>query len=144
MNGWAGRRGRWQRAGWLAACCALLWLIPAFGQVAESQPRLLSQAWLESAAVEHPRAELERAAFVRRHLDGRLRGLKPVGLRSEACLYTLAPRSDFVIRPHEANPDVVVVSACSGHGFKHSAAVGESIAQSLLGARPHCDLSSFG
>lgn len=64
MNGWAGRRGRWQRAGWLAACCALLWLIPAFGQVAESQPRLLSQAWLESAAVEHPRAELERAAFV--------------------------------------------------------------------------------
>jgi sarcosine oxidase len=85
----------------------------------------------------------ERAAFVGRHLNGRLRGVKPAGLRSEACLYTLAPRSDFVIRPHDASPDVVVVSACSGHGFKHSAAVGESIAQTLLGARPHCDLSSF-
>ncbi len=85
----------------------------------------------------------ERARFFARHLRGRIIGLREHGLRSEACLYTLAPRSDFVVRPHDANPDVVVVSACSGHGFKHSAAVGESVAQSLLGARAHCDLSPF-
>lgn len=85
----------------------------------------------------------ERAGFVDRHLQGRMLGLRSAVVHSSSCLYTLAPRSDFVIRPHGDNPDVLVVSACSGHGFKHSAAVGESVAQTLLHERPHCDLSPF-
>jgi sarcosine oxidase len=94
-------------------------------------------------AVDRRVEDVERAAFIDQHLRGRVAGLRPAGLRSESCLYTLAPRSDFVIRPHDDNPDVLVVSACSGHGFKHSAAVGESLAQLLLHERPRCDLSPF-
>jgi len=39
---------------------------------------------------------------------------------------------------------VFVVSACSGHGFKHSPAIGEAVAQRLTGHAPEVDLSAFG
>ncbi|MFZ1994734.1 MAG: hypothetical protein WAU75_11545, partial [Solirubrobacteraceae bacterium] len=42
---------------------------------------------------------------------------------------------------HEA---VLIVSACSGHGFKHSPAIGEAVAQWLTGDVPGVDLSAFG
>ncbi len=45
--------------------------------------------------------------------------------RSAACVYTCAPDADFVIGPLDESERITVVSACSGHGFKHSAAVGE-------------------
>jgi sarcosine oxidase len=35
------------------------------------------------------------------------------------------------------------VSACSGHGFKHSPAIGEAVAQWLTGRQPAIDLSAF-
>jgi len=34
-------------------------------------------------------------------------------------------------------------SACSGHGFKHSAAVGEALAQKALGELPTVDFASL-
>jgi sarcosine oxidase len=41
---------------------------------------------------------------------------------------------------------VLIVSACSGHGFKHSAGLGEAIAEQVLGrASSHgLDLQPFG
>jgi len=39
---------------------------------------------------------------------------------------------------------VLVVSPCSGHGFKHSAAIGEAVSQRLLDGASCIDLSSFG
>lgn len=53
----------------------------------------------------------------------RQRGLPPA--RSAACVYTCSPDADFVIGPLDGMERITVVSACSGHGFKHSAAVGE-------------------
>jgi glycine/D-amino acid oxidase-like deaminating enzyme len=41
-------------------------------------------------------------------------------------------------------PRVQVVSACSGHGFKHSAAIGEAVAQRATTGSSTLDLSSFG
>jgi sarcosine oxidase len=38
---------------------------------------------------------------------------------------------------------VVVVSACSGHGFKFAAAIGEIVGDLVAGARPRFDLSMF-
>jgi len=35
------------------------------------------------------------------------------------------------------------VSACSGHGFKHSPAIGEAAAQWLTGDQPDIDLGAF-
>jgi sarcosine oxidase len=74
---------------------------------------------------------------------GRFPGLSSRVVRSATCLYTVTPDFHFLVDEHPGVEGVLVVSACSGHGFKHSAAVGESVAQWALGRRPQCDLSSF-
>jgi sarcosine oxidase len=48
-----------------------------------------------------------------------------------------------VIDRHPRYDSVLIVSACSGHGFKHSAAIGEAVAQCLTGHQPDIDLSAF-
>lgn len=48
--------------------------------------------------------------------------------RSAACLYTSTPDFNFWVGPHPEIESLTVVSACSGHGFKHAAALGEAIA----------------
>jgi sarcosine oxidase len=69
--------------------------------------------------------------------------LGPNVIRAHACLYTVTPDFDFIIDQAPGMPNVTIVSACSGHGFKHSAAVGESIAQLITAGRSDLDLSSF-
>jgi sarcosine oxidase len=69
--------------------------------------------------------------------------LDPVPTRSAACLYTVTPDSHFVIDRHPTRRGVLVVSPCSGHGFKNSAAIGEAVAQWALGQEPMCDLNAF-
>lgn len=54
-------------------------------------------------------------------------------LKAAACLYTVTPDAGFVIDGHPDSERVTVVSACSGHGFKHSAAIGEAVAERLTG-----------
>jgi monomeric sarcosine oxidase len=46
-------------------------------------------------------------------------------VRSEACTYTLSSDEDFVIDKHPAHPQIVVCSACSGHGFKFAMAIAD-------------------
>ena len=74
----------------------------------------------------------EAEAMRRRHVAGRLEGLGGAWLRSAPCLYTLAPESRFLIGPDPDRERVIVVSACSGHGFKHSPAIGEAVASLVL------------
>ena len=69
----------------------------------------------------------------RRHVTGRLHGLRPAAVKSARCLYTMAPDGDFVI--DRLDNGVIVASACSGHGFKHSAAIGEMLADAATNAR---------
>jgi sarcosine oxidase len=75
--------------------------------------------------------------FYDRHVRSRLRGVGASVVRSAACLYTHAPDADFVIGADPRSGRILIASACSGHGFKHSAAVGELLARMLLeGAAP--------
>jgi len=86
----------------------------------------------------------EEAAFVyRHHVDGRLTGLTQTCLKSRSCLYTMAPDGRFLIGRDPARDRVIVVSACSGHGFKHSAAIGEAVASLALGAHGPGILAPF-
>jgi sarcosine oxidase len=79
----------------------------------------------------------EAAAMWARHGAGRVRGVSGRCVGARACLYTMAPDSRFLIGRDPARERVVVVSACSGHGFKHSAAVGDLVAEfALTGATP--------
>jgi sarcosine oxidase len=56
-------------------------------------------------------------------------------LRGATCLYTSTPDFNFWAGPHPLHANVTVVSACSGHGFKHAAALGEAVAMEALGRR---------
>ena len=64
-------------------------------------------------------------------------------LRTATCLYTVTPDAKFVIDFVDEHQNILFASACSGHGFKHSPAVGEALAQQALGIRPQLDLSAF-
>jgi len=85
----------------------------------------------------------ETAATYAMHVAGRLRGVSSRCLKAKACFYTLAPDSRFVIDAHPENERLTIVSACSGHGFKHSAAIGEAVAERTLEGRSRLDLSAF-
>jgi sarcosine oxidase len=64
-------------------------------------------------------------------------------LKTAACLYTATPDFHFVIDRHPRMPNVIIASPCSGHGFKHSPAVGEALAQMVLDGRSDLDLRFF-
>lgn len=69
-------------------------------------------------------------------------GLSPVCVRHKVCLYTWVDRARFIIDRHPDLDRVIVASPCSGHGFKHSAGIGELLAQMALG-EAHGDISKF-
>lgn len=77
------------------------------------------------------------------HLAGKLRGISPRCTRVATCLYTDAPGAKFVIDRLPDAADTIVVSACSGHGFKHSAAIGEAVAAMALSANTPAVLRPF-
>jgi sarcosine oxidase len=79
----------------------------------------------------------EALAMYGRHVASRIDGLPQAWLRSRACVYTVTPASRFIIGPDPRREHVIVVSACSGHGFKHSPAIGEAVAElALIGRAP--------
>lgn len=77
------------------------------------------------------------------NLQGRLKGVRSEVRRSATCVYTVTPDSAFVIDRHPSAPRILVVSPCSGHGFKHSAAIGEVAAQWTIEGRSAIDVSAF-
>ena len=86
----------------------------------------------------------ESSSMYATHVAGRLRGLAPVAEKAMTCLYTVTPDSHFLIDRHPRNERVLVVSPCSGHGFKHSAGIGEAVAELATAGRSACDLAPFG
>lgn len=74
----------------------------------------------------------EQEQFWEEKVAGKIRGLKPEFLKSTVCFYTVTEDARFVMEPVGGDSDFLLVSACSGHGFKHSAALGEVIAKKLI------------
>lgn len=64
-------------------------------------------------------------------------------VKSASCLYTSTPDSEFVIQRHQNSENIIFASPCSGHGFKHSASIGEALAQLALHGRSKLDVSMF-
>jgi sarcosine oxidase len=64
-------------------------------------------------------------------------------LDSTICLYTNTPDRHFVVDWFPGTANVLVVSPCSGHGFKFSSALGEAVAQLVTGGSSSLDLTSF-
>ena len=96
----------------------------------------------DPAAVERSVPLSESQAMFERNVKGRLRSMTPNLVHASVCLYTVSPDSGFIVDRLAEHDGIWVVSACSGHGFKHSSAIGEAIAKQVLGF-PGNDLSVF-
>jgi sarcosine oxidase len=85
----------------------------------------------------------EETAAMYRLVEPCLPGIGPRCLKSAICLYTVTPDAGFVIDRHPEHPQIVLVSPCSGHGFKHSAAIGEAVAEWVTEGKSRLDLTPF-
>ena len=106
-------------------------------KVASEQDRVATTA--DSVRRDVEKAESED--FYRDYVVPNLRYLSARCLKARSCLYTQTTDFGFIVDAHPSSPQVLIVSACSGHGFKHSAALGEALCQwGMLGRLPE----SFG
>ena len=87
----------------------------------------------------HAADEAALRAAVTRYLPGADGPL----LRSAVCLFTNTPDEHFVIDRHPESPAVLVVSPCSGHGFKFCSVVGEIVADLVTRDATRHDISAF-
>ncbi len=76
-------------------------------------------------------------------IKGKLPALANKCIKAASCLYTVTPDSNFIIDYHPHHDNVIIASPCSGHGFKHSAAIGEVLAQMALDGKSKIDVSNF-
>jgi sarcosine oxidase len=84
----------------------------------------------------------ESAEMYRGRVQGRFPQIGGQALKARACMYTVTPDRNFVIDRLDGADNVLIVSACSGHGFKHSAGLGDAIADRVLGLGG-LDLTAF-
>ena len=73
----------------------------------------------------------------------RLPGVSSNCVKAMTCLYTTLPDFGFFIDLHPVHKNVLIVSPCSGHGFKHSPAIGEAVAELIVRNQSTLDLSAF-
>lgn len=73
----------------------------------------------------------EQEIFWNTKVEGKLVGLKKQILKTSVCFYTVTEDSQFLIEAMAGDKNFLWVSACSGHGFKHSAALGEDLVYRL-------------
>ncbi len=64
-------------------------------------------------------------------------------VRTVVCKYTVTPDFHFITDHAPGSDRVWFASPCSGHGFKHSAAVGEALAEMAAEGQTAFDLSPF-
>jgi sarcosine oxidase len=72
-----------------------------------------------------------------------IKGVSARCTRSAVCLYTVTPDAGFVIDHWPQSDRVILASCCSGHGFKHSPAIGELLADIAESRAPSFDPAPF-
>ena len=97
----------------------------------------------EMASVRRTVSDGEIKAMYENFVAPRLAGVEGTCVKSVCCLYTVTPNGNFVIDTHPDYHNVLIASPCSGHGFKHSAAIGEILAQKAVEGNCDLDISAF-
>ena len=85
----------------------------------------------------------EIATMVRELVAPHIKGVGATCVKAVTCLYTVTRDFGFVIDSHPELNRIIIASPCSGHGFKHSAALGEAIGDLAAGEPSRFDLSAF-
>ena len=88
-------------------------------------------------------SEVEKQTAYSEYIQGRLPGLSECCESAVSCLYITTPDSNFVIDFHPDSDRIIIASPCSGHGFKHSTAIGEVLAELAVNGVSKIDISSF-
>ncbi|MFS8056273.1 N-methyl-L-tryptophan oxidase [Rhizobium sp. BR 317] len=73
----------------------------------------------------------------------RLPAAAGVRVNAITCRYTMLPSEDFLIDLMPGEPNVVVASPCSGHGFKFTSVVGEILAGLAMEGGTGLPISAF-
>ena len=101
------------------------------------------EATVDPDAVPRNVSDSEIAGLYNEYIAPRFPDVSGDCLRATTCLYTVTPDAKFIIDKFRDYDNVVFASACSGHGFKHSAALGEALAMMALQRAPVVDLTPF-
>jgi sarcosine oxidase len=94
-------------------------------------------------AIDRTVSAAEAQDMYQQQVHKRIAGVTAKVSKSAVCAYTVTPDRHFIIDEHPSLQHTLFVSACSGHGFKHSAALGEAFAQWCMRGSTDLDLSSF-
>lgn len=108
--------------------------------------KMASESFLERAHPDTLSREVspqEELIFLQEKIADRFNHVEKKIIQSKVCIYTVTQDSYFVVDELPDFPEVLVASACSGHGFKHSAALGEAISAKILGRPPLFSLDKF-
>lgn len=82
-------------------------------------------------------------SVLRRCVESTFPGANGPMVRSSTCLFTNTPDEHFIIDRLPEVPEALVVSACSGHGFKFCSVIGEIVADLVSQGGTEHDLSLF-
>jgi len=80
---------------------------------------------------------------LRRYVRTRLHGVTQRVVRTATCMYTNTPDGHFAIGLHPEDSRIVVLSACSGHGFKFAPVIGAIAADLACDGETRRDISHF-
>ena len=108
--------------------------------------KVLSEQFVEATdpeTVDRTVGSAEIAEFHDRLLAPRVRGVRRRCVKAAVCLYTNTPDDHFLIDHAPDSDRITFMSPCSGHGFKHSTALGEAVAQRLAMGSSTLDLAPF-
>jgi sarcosine oxidase len=99
----------------------------------------------DSTDPDHVRRDVADAELVplRTFAATYLRGVTGRVTRTAVCMYTNTPDGHFVIDVHREDPRVVVICACSGHGFKFAPVIGDIAADLACERSTSRDISRF-
>ena len=82
-------------------------------------------------------------AAIRADVSRYLPGLDPEPVRSAVCTYTNTPDGHFLVDRHPRHDAVILVSPCSGHGFKFASILGDLVADLVADVNVHGMLAPF-
>ncbi|MGN6515192.1 MAG: N-methyl-L-tryptophan oxidase [Rhizomicrobium sp.] len=94
-------------------------------------------------AVDRTVPPAETAAMHANFVTPYLNGVSARRVKAMACLYTTTPDAGFVLDHLPSAERIIIASCCSGHGFKHSAAIGEVLADMAQNLSGRFDLLPF-
>jgi sarcosine oxidase len=108
--------------------------------------KVATETYLETTNPDNVNREVSQAEIDEVHekyIKNRINGVSNKCIKTATCLYTVMPKAKFLIDYLLDNKRIIVASPCSGHGFKHSAAIGEILAELVTEGKSRIDVSAF-